>query len=127
MFLWNMQFEYQLLLDPRFKKLPPPSCSDFDLVYGENKVGIFYGHGQPLNFGVPFTTYIYFNEKISCTHHIIMLHTSNTLYVCCWKSTKFGSASVSPSSASSITFQHQLLVCIHYSRQVGHIKLASYL
>ena len=40
LFLWNMQFEYHLLLQPKVKSLPPPSCSDFYLVNGQNMVGL---------------------------------------------------------------------------------------
>ena len=40
LFLWNMKFELQLLLEPQVNKLPPPSCSDFYLAYGENEVHV---------------------------------------------------------------------------------------
>ena len=38
LFLWNMQFEYGLLLEPRTGHLPVPSCSVFYLVPGDGKV-----------------------------------------------------------------------------------------
>ena len=38
LFLWNIQFEYSLLLEPRTGHLPIPSCSDFYLVPGDGKV-----------------------------------------------------------------------------------------
>ena len=41
LFLWNVQFEYHLLLEPRVDHLPPPSCSDFYLAYGDNKVHMY--------------------------------------------------------------------------------------
>ena len=37
-FLWNLKFEWKLLLEPSSKTLPTPSCTDIFLANGESMV-----------------------------------------------------------------------------------------